>query len=523
FRPISLIGSLNKLISKVLFARIQPLVKSIISYHQFAGVKGRQSHEANFIANEVLDSRKRSGKPGLILKLDIEKAFDSVNWNCLFNIVRSMGFNQKFHKWIKGIVSQSKLSVLVNGEATGFFSMERGLEQGDSLSPFLFNLVMDILAFMLDAANAAGLLSGFYFDEDRRRGEVSHILYADDAVIFCDATEHEVTNLLAVLLCFQSVTGLKVNLEKSKLFPVGEVPHLDRLADLLCCDWDFLPTIYLGLPLGASPTSGTIWNPLISRVQSRLQGWKGRFLSIGGRLVLIKSVLASQPTYLCSLYRAPTHVVQTIEKLQCSFLWSGSQEQNKFHLVSWDRCKQPKKWGGLGIPDFKRHNTALLSKWWWKFACGDSWWKDLMRIKYPNEDSQWMPGKPLSPVGCSPWSQVYKVKEEFWKFAVISPGSGDCISFWRDRWVKGVTLADCFPRGVHCAFLISRADSGRRQDSYNWGSGRRFPIQVSLVEPRTIQNLLVCLADLSSEDTHPGRTKTERLDYAQQVSFVLCT
>ncbi|CAI0459152.1 unnamed protein product, partial [Linum tenue] len=351
---------------------IQPLVKSIISYHQFAGVKGRQSHEANFIANEVLDSRKRSGKPGLILKLDIEKAFDSVNWNCLFNIVRSMGFNQKFHKWIKGIVSQSKLSVLVNGEATGFFSMERGLEQG--------------------------LLSGFYFDEDRRRGEVSHILYADDAVIFCDATEHEVTNLLAVLLCFQSVTGLKVNLEKSKLFPVGEVPHLDRLADLLCCDWDFLPTIYLGLPLGASPTSGTIWNPLISRVQSRLQGWKGRFLSIGGRLVLIKSVLASQPTYLCSLYRAPTHVVQTIEKLQCSFLWSGSQEQNKFHLVSWDRCKQPKKWGGLGIPDFKRHNTALLSKWWWKFACGDSWWKDLMRIKYPNEDSQWMPGKPLSPV-----------------------------------------------------------------------------------------------------------------------------
>ncbi|CAL1369893.1 unnamed protein product [Linum trigynum] len=363
-----------------------------------------------------------------------------------------MGFNHRFQKWIKGIVSHSKLSVLVNGEETGFFGMERGLKQVDSLSPFLFNLVMDIHEFMLEQANSAGLISGFCMDETSQRGEVSHILYADDAIVFCDATESEIKNLLAVLLCFQQVSGLRINLEKSNLFPVGEVQQLERLADLLCCDWKFLPTTYLGLPLGASPVASSSWNPLINRIQLRLEGWKGSLLSFGGRIVLAKACLASFLTYMCSFFLAPLHVVKTIERIQCSFIWSGNNDQKKFHLVSWDRCKRPRELGGLGIHDLHRHNIALLSKWCWKFAKEESWWKRLMIAKYPNVDSKWSPGKPFNSAGCSPWSQIYKLKGEFCKYAVISPGNtGEGISFWKDRWIREITLADCFPRVVAAA------------------------------------------------------------------------
>ncbi|CAL1404025.1 unnamed protein product [Linum trigynum] len=93
FRPISLVGSLNKIISKLLFRRLRPFMSKAISPQQFAGIKGRQIHEAGLIANELVDSIRRSGRPGLILKLDIEKAFDSVSWGCLLRILQNMGLH----------------------------------------------------------------------------------------------------------------------------------------------------------------------------------------------------------------------------------------------------------------------------------------------------------------------------------------------------------------------------------------------------------------------------------------------
>ncbi|CAL1367557.1 unnamed protein product [Linum trigynum] len=116
------------------------------------------------------------------------------------------------------------------------------------MSPFLFLLVMDVLSVMLETLRSEGLISGFFMNEASEEGEVTHLMYADDTIIFCDANEDQVLNLLSTLVCFQFVAGLRINVEKSLMFPVGNVGNPDVFARIFGCGWNFLPTIYLGSP-----------------------------------------------------------------------------------------------------------------------------------------------------------------------------------------------------------------------------------------------------------------------------------
>ncbi|CAL1381508.1 unnamed protein product [Linum trigynum] len=130
-------------------------------------------------------------------------------------------------------------------------------------------------------------------DDSNRVDGVNHLLYADDAIVFCDATKEVVFNFAAALVWFQTITGLKVNFGKSFLFPVGEIANVNRMVEILGCDSKFLHTEYLDLPLGAHPTSNGIWNKVIDKVECRVAGWMGKYLSIGGRVTLCISVLAA--------------------------------------------------------------------------------------------------------------------------------------------------------------------------------------------------------------------------------------
>ncbi|CAL1356777.1 unnamed protein product [Linum trigynum] len=388
--------------------------------------------------------------------------------SCSIKALTHLGLHSRFRKWIKGLTSSSKLSVLINGESTGFFGMSRGVKQGDSLSSFLFNIGMDILSFILCEIRAAGHISGFCVDENSRRGEVTHLLYADDAILFCEANEDEVRNILAALVCFQAITGLQINLEKSKLFPVGEVANLDRLAEVFGCDWAFLPTTYLGVPLGSQSPSVGQWNSLVRRTQSKLEGWKGNYLSIGGRVVLINAVLASQSTYVSSLFLIPKHIIKSLEKVQRDFLWSGNQDKEKFHLASWELCKTAKDRGGLGIRDLEVHNKALLLKWHWKFATErGSWWRNIINIKFPNPSSEWFSGTIQGRSGGSPWANIMKLKDEFWKIAFIDQGSGNRTSFWFDTWIVGSCLAEKYPR----VFAAAESPSSTIADYLTFAEG----------------------------------------------------
>jgi hypothetical protein len=226
---------------------------------------------------------------------------------------------------------------------------------------------MEALSQIMDRAIRGGLLTGFMVGSPQTQQVlISHLLFADDTLIFCDADPTQLAHLRSVFLWFEAVSGLRINLGKSEMVPVGEVPHMEDLALILGCKVAPLPMKYLGLPLGAPFKAKLIWNPIIERMEKRLAGWKRLYLSKGGKVTLIKSTLSSLPTYFLSLFPIPAGVAHRLEKIQRDFLWNGMGEETKLHLVSWSKICEPIQHGGLGVKDLQQFNKALLGKWLWR-------------------------------------------------------------------------------------------------------------------------------------------------------------
>ena len=188
FRPISLVGSLYKLLAKVLANRLKQAVGEVVSEYQHAFIQNRQILDAALIANEAVDSRLKVNIPRLILKLDIEKAFDHVNWDCLVSVMSKMGFGQKWINWINWCISIANFSILINGTASDFFRSTRGLRQEDPLFPYLFLLVMEVLSQLFFRARSEGFIEGFKVGNTNGiEMDLLHLLFADDTLLFCKA------------------------------------------------------------------------------------------------------------------------------------------------------------------------------------------------------------------------------------------------------------------------------------------------------------------------------------------------
>ncbi|CAN1334127.1 Putative ribonuclease H protein At1g65750 [Linum perenne] len=176
------------------------------------------------------------------------------------------------------------------------------------------------------------------------------------------------------------------------MFVISVVPNANELAASFRCSLDALPSLYLGLPLRTKAKASVSWEPVISCIQKRLASWKARFLSFGARLVLIKSVLKNLPIYYMSVLKAPASVITRIERLRNNFLWEGTEERKRMHMVNWDLVKTPMRRGGLGILDLRYMNRALLAKWTWNFSIDkETWWRSLMVEKCGIGRSEWQP------------------------------------------------------------------------------------------------------------------------------------
>uniref|UniRef100_A0A2N9HZL5 Reverse transcriptase domain-containing protein n=1 Tax=Fagus sylvatica TaxID=28930 RepID=A0A2N9HZL5_FAGSY len=202
FRPISLVGGLYKILAKILANRLRLVLPSIISPSQNAFVQGRQILDSVLIANECLDSRLRQGDPGVLCKLDVEKAYDHVNWDFLLYLLQRCGFHVRWRNWIKFCISTVRFSILINGCLSGFFASTRGLRQGDPFSPLLFVVVMEALSRLMDRAVQGGFFSGFSVgNQDGGAMMVTHLLFADYTLMFCDANTARIEHLGSVLTC----------------------------------------------------------------------------------------------------------------------------------------------------------------------------------------------------------------------------------------------------------------------------------------------------------------------------------
>jgi hypothetical protein len=174
-------------------------------------------------------------------------------------MLRRCGLGETWYSWIVFCISLVCFSVLVNGSLVCFISSFRGFRQGDPLFLFLFVIVMEVLSNMITTTVDRGLLLGFSVGSRPPAVNISHLLFADDTLIFCGANPNHLRHLCALLLCFEAAFGLKVNLAKSVLVSVGNVDNMDKLVGILGCEISSLPLKYLCIPLGASYLQGKVY------------------------------------------------------------------------------------------------------------------------------------------------------------------------------------------------------------------------------------------------------------------------
>lgn len=442
FRPISLLSGCYKIISKVLANRLKPHLHSLVSDLQGASIVGRQIQDLSLMANELLDSRLLSKKGGVLVKVDFYKAFDSVSWNFIDFILDKFGFGQKWRQWFRTCWSTASFSVLLNGSPGDMFKSSRGLRQGDPLSPMVFVLVAEVLTLMMLKVQEAGLLEGFKVSE---AGVGIPILqFADDTLLLTNGGMDEARLVKNILIWFEACSGLRVNASKTKIYQVNKVERWNEIVDFWKSNVGSFPDTYLGLPLGAKYKCVSVWDPLLERFRQRLALWKRRYLSKGGRMVLISSTLLNLPVYMFSSRLVPVTVVEELEKIVRRFFWGSKEGKRKIHLVSYEGICLPRELGGLGFKRVREINLSLLCKWFWRLK-EDRLWVRLLKEKYGTDVGGFFPKMSRLPFGISVWRGLSHALPIFKSISRWKVGNGSCVSFWHDRWCSPFPLARLFP------------------------------------------------------------------------------
>ncbi|RVX05082.1 hypothetical protein CK203_019115 [Vitis vinifera] len=234
-----------------------------------------------------------------------------------------MGFGPKWLGWMWSCISTTKFSVLVNGVPAGFFPSSKGLRQGNPLSPYLFVMGMEVLSVLIRRVVEAGFISG------------------------CSIQ--------------RAASGLRINLAKSEIIPIGEVEEVDEMAVELRCRVGQLPAVYLRLPLGSPNKAASLWDGVEERVRRRLALWKRQYISKDSS--------------------------KEVRKVAKRFFVGGGNMEKKAHLINWEVVCADKEKGRLGLRKLALLNKVLLGKWIWRFACvKEDLWKQVLVAKYGQED-----------------------------------------------------------------------------------------------------------------------------------------
>lgn len=444
YRPISLSHSFTKLISKLMSVRLADELNQLVSRAQSAFIKRRSIHD-NFLYTQNLIRELHRAKKPTFFSEDIAKAFDTVKWDCLQEVLEQFGFGNRWRTWVTILLGKSTSSVLLNGFRGKWFKHTNGLRQGDPLSPMLFILAMEPLHLMLQKATEQGLLSSL----GSSRAKLRVNFYADDAAIFVNPISEEVNVVKTILNGFGEASGLLTNIDKSAVYPIScEGLDLQLIMQSFQCPIKAFPCKYLGLSLSLRQLKRVEVQPLIDKIGKKLAVWKGRLLNKSGRLKLVNSMLSTMPTYFLTVFKLPKWAIKSIDKFRRGFLWKGTTDYKGGQcLVNWPAVKRPKKFGGLGILDLDLFSRALRLRWLW--------------FQWTEPDRPWVGTEPpIDPID----RQLFRVS------TTVTIGDGQKKSFWQSSWLHGKAPMDVYPDLFRLAWRKNRSVKDELQNQ-SWTRG----------------------------------------------------
>jgi hypothetical protein len=338
YRPINLCNVLYKLISKVLANRLKAILPEIISPTQSAFVPGRMITDNVLLAYEIahLMHTKKGGRDGLVaVKLDMSKAYDRVEWDFLEKMMVRMGFAAQWIHVIMNCVRSVSYRVKINRNLSEPFVPERGLRQGDPLSPYLFIICAEAFSVLLQKAEDEGTIEGVKICAGAPK--INHLFFADDSLIVMKATTQGAQKLQEVLALYEANSGQMINKDKSSAFFSKGTRARTKSAvlNVLGIPRESQNQRYLGLPVHLGPSKSKEFEYLKEKVWRRIEGWKERLLSKAGKEISIKAVAQAIPTYAMSCFDLTKKLCDEISSMINRYWWSQQDGKDKCHWIGW--------------------------------------------------------------------------------------------------------------------------------------------------------------------------------------------
>jgi len=323
---------------------------------------------------EVLHTmRRKSGIKGwMAIKLDLEKAYDRLKWEFIRDTLTRMKLPHQLREVIMNCVTSPSLRILWNGEPTERFNPTRGIRQGDPLPPYLFVACMERLSQLIETLHMTGQWKAIPIT--RGGTQLSHLMFADDVVLFGEASIEQAQVIENCLTEFCTWSGQKVNTQKSSIYfsPNTNEAMMVQICTVMGYSRTDDFSIYLGVPTINGRVTCATYQSVIDKVDKRLAGWKTKCLSLAGRVTLIQSTIFAIPAYVMQSAKLPRSLCDTLDRKIRTFLWGGSSMQRKPHLLAWAVITKDKDQGGLGIRSMRQLNSAFLMKLGWRLQTGSS-------------------------------------------------------------------------------------------------------------------------------------------------------
>ncbi|KAJ4780270.1 RNA-directed DNA polymerase (reverse transcriptase)-related family protein [Rhynchospora pubera] len=351
----------------------------------------------------------------------------------------------KIARILKNSYQGAKVTIKVNGAGDGFIIPNQGLRQGCPMSPYAFIMAMEILTRAMTKAVAQGRIQGIKVAE--AGPTVTHVIYADDLVIMGDTADQELIEYANIMNRFGQASGLVVNPAKSKIWLSKGCDETAwaRVQRVVRAEAAQAHEKYLGSYI-KQPTSASLTGKmLVEKINGKLAGWKSAMLSHAGRLVLIKSVLASLPVYYMTTEQIPKRWLKEMTGIMARFFWGKVGKTRYLTLIAWEKICKPIDKGGLGVRNLNDVGEALFLKLAWAIVSGeDKLWVQLCRAKYYHEEGCWGAGLGRKP--STMWRKIVQKKEFFKNDVTWKLNDGTRVKAISQPWYPNWEISNSMAR-----------------------------------------------------------------------------
>lgn len=342
-----------KIISKLLAERLKKVLPSLISDNQTAYINGRFISEGGRLISDLLEISDIFNLKGLLLTIDIQKAFDSINHQFLISVLKKYGFGSTYIKWIQTLLNNQESCVINGGDTTKYFKLERGTRQGDPISAYLFILVLEVVFMMIKENKNINGLNLF-------ENTFLYTAYADDTTLFLKDMK-SVTEVMKVFEKFSNYSGLKPNTKKCEIAGIGVLKgvHLE-LCGMECLDLTKSSIKVLGVHFSYNKIIQCEKNFImhVKKIENILRIWRMRNLTLQGKITVFKSLAISKVVHLALVTTFPSDILNHLNKIQKDFLWYQKNPKIKHSTL-----RNIYENGGLKNVDIDYKITSLQCSW----------------------------------------------------------------------------------------------------------------------------------------------------------------